>query len=490
MSRLCNAAAATLVGVGLCIGGAQAVSVNGSISFANGGLTVPAVPSTSITNQMTTITQGTPVPTACSGDFSTAPIACDLAGAVTGGTFDTGGPFGGTVYTYGGFTFQLQNVLAIDRANVLHVNDPFLPTLLSDSLNFVVAGTVSGNGFDPTPFLGVWTGQGACTGTPFPPTCTADVTASWSVSITALGNLNPQLSVAKTPDNGTFVQGAQVSFTIVVSNPAASGEGPAIDVTLTDQLPGNGGLVWSNVSTSQGSCTNPIVGNLLDCNLGNIPPQGSVTVTVTSTPPTPAAACQSQPNPVALATAFGGLTAQDAGSLTCTPAGAPQLSVVKTPDNGMFQMGSQIAFTIVVSNPAAPGSPSATNVALSDQLPGNGGLVWSNVSTSQGSCTTPIVGNLLTCSLGTIAPQGSVTVTVSSASTTPADACQFQPNPVALATADGGLTAQDGGSLDCSPLPPPPPPPGTEPIPGPGILLTALFFLLGAFLFGGWRRRR
>src|SRR5207253_6914562 len=43
-----------------------------------------------------------------------------------------------------------------------------------------------------------------------------------------------------------------------------------------------------------------------------------VTVTV-SLPNTPAAACQSQPNPDAHATADGGLVADDAGSLTCTP---------------------------------------------------------------------------------------------------------------------------------------------------------------------------
>src|SRR5262249_54472569 len=33
--------------------------------------------------------------------------------------------------------------------------------------------------------------------------------------------------------------------------------------------------------------------------------------------------------------------------------------------------------------------------------------------------------------------------------TTPASACQYEPNPVAMATADGGLKAQDFGSLTC-----------------------------------------
>jgi hypothetical protein len=42
-----------------------------------------------------------------------------------------------------------------------------------------------------------------------------------------------------------------------------------------------------------------------------------------------------------------------------------------------------------------------------------------------------------------------VTVTVSSAVSTPPSACQRQSNPTALATADGGLKAQDSGLQTC-----------------------------------------
>ena len=145
-------------------------------------------------------------------------------------------------------------------------------------------------------------------------------TASQSGTMSANNTVLPpaQLGVVKTPDNGTFTPGSQVGFTIVVSNTAAPGSQPATNVMLSDQLPGNGGLVWSSASPTQGSCT-PIVGNLLNCALGPIPPQGSVTVTVTSGPTTPAAACQSRPNPVALATADNAPSAQGSGSLTCTP---------------------------------------------------------------------------------------------------------------------------------------------------------------------------
>ena len=453
MPNICKIAAAAAIAFALGTSSTtQALPITGSISFYNGtnngGLTLPPVPSTQITSYMESITQGAPV-VDCSGG-STGALACDLPGPVTAGNFNTNGPFPVTIYTYGGFTFELLRITGREDYSLSHFyyyGDNFV-----DSLVLTMEGMVSGNGYDPTPFSARWIADGWCTGQGGPPpTCTANVTASWSVHIETPFIAMPELSVVMTPDNGTFQQGAQVAFTIVVRNSAAAGAASATNVTLTDQLPGNGGLVWSNVVTSQGSCT--IVSNLLSCALGTIAPQSSVTVQVSSAASTPAAACQFQTNPVARATADGGLSAQDGGWLNCTPIITPttaQLSVVKTPDSGIFQPGAQVAFTIVVGNPAATGAESATGVWLTDQLPGNGGLVWSNVSTSQGSCLTPIVGNLLDCDLGTIAPQSAVTVIVSSASTTPANACQFQPNPVARATADRGLSAQDSGSLDCT----------------------------------------
>jgi uncharacterized repeat protein (TIGR01451 family) len=132
----------------------------------------------------------------------------------------------------------------------------------------------------------------------------------------------------------------------------------------------------------------------------------------------------------------------------------PQLSVVKSPKNGTFTQGSQVSFTIVVSNPAPAGSSSATNVQLTDALPGAGGLIWQTATPSQGTCANPIASNNLSCSLGTIAAGGSVTVTVTSTATTPPGACQLQSNPDAHATADGGLVADDSGSLNCTPPPP------------------------------------
>jgi uncharacterized repeat protein (TIGR01451 family) len=131
-----------------------------------------------------------------------------------------------------------------------------------------------------------------------------------------------QLKVVKTPKSGTFAQGGQTSFTIVVSNPAVAGSKAATNVVLTDQLPSAGGLVWTTATTGQGTCTigqSPDPANFLRCNLGTIQPQGSVTITVSSDATTPASACQLQNNPDAHAAADGPLSADDSGSLNCTP---------------------------------------------------------------------------------------------------------------------------------------------------------------------------
>jgi uncharacterized repeat protein (TIGR01451 family) len=231
-----------------------------------------------------------------------------------------------------------------------------------------------------------------------------------------------------------------------------SNTGPltAVDVKLDDDLPTTGGLTWAVLSTSQGTCAINAATQHLHCDLGNIAPApGTSTVTVvvhsSNVGGAPAAACTQLDN-IGTASATNAESIQIDGHQSCTP--PPHLKVVKTPDGATFTQGGPISFTIVVSNDGGSG---ATNAKLTDQLPTAGGLNWSAavVTTTQGSCSVS-AGSLLTCSFGTIPKGGSVTVTVSLANT-PAAACQNQPNPDAQATADGGLVADDAGSLTCTP---------------------------------------
>jgi large repetitive protein len=258
----------------------------------------------------------------------------------------------------------------------------------------------------------------------------------------------PQLQVAVSPKNGSFTAESQPSYTIVVTNPSAGGARTATNVQLVDQLPGNGGMVWESASTSQGRCANPIANNTLNCSLGDVPPQGSVTVTVKTSAATPVAACQWQQNAAATATADGSVTASDSGSLNCTPLPPAKLNVVTIPKNDSFAPGAQVSYMMYVTNPAAVGSAPARNVQLKDQLPGNGGIAWTSVSTSAGSCS--LADNYLNCSLGDILAQRGVMVVVKSTATTPPEACQDQPNPGIAVSAGGGLTAEDSGFVTCT----------------------------------------
>jgi hypothetical protein len=164
---------------------AEAAFIIGAISFSDGGLTLPSAPTTSVVSQMTNITQGTPTANTCVGAFTTSGTLCNEAGVVSGGNFTTGGPWGGTVFTYGGFTFTLLNVANVVRTG-LSGN-----LLLSDSLAFNIFGTVSGNGYQATNFAGNWTGNGVCTAPVGSLTCADNVSGSWSSSLVALGTDTP-----------------------------------------------------------------------------------------------------------------------------------------------------------------------------------------------------------------------------------------------------------------------------------------------------------
>jgi len=89
----------------------------------------------------------------------------------------------------------------------------------------------------------------------------------------------------------------------------------------------------------------------------------------------------------------------------------PSLSLTKTADSATVSAGSPIGFTLTVSN-GGPGT--AHNVALSDRLPGGGGLSWS-VSPAVSGCS--ISAGVLSCRLGDVAAGAGASVHVASPTT-------------------------------------------------------------------------
>jgi hypothetical protein len=176
----------TAVFTAALLAGTPALSdpIIGALSFSDGGVTVPPVPSTSIVSGLNIVTQGLPAANACAGSFTSAAPACNLAGPVSAETINLLAP-SGTVYTYGGFTFDVSAVGAIARTP-LDMSE--IVDLGSDALQFAMAGIVTGNGLDASAWIGEWTGQGVCAGTAVPvPTCLSNPSASYSVSIVAVG---------------------------------------------------------------------------------------------------------------------------------------------------------------------------------------------------------------------------------------------------------------------------------------------------------------
>jgi hypothetical protein len=124
-------------------------------------------------------------------------------------------------------------------------------------------------------------------------------------------------------------------------------------------------------------------------------PRGTPTVTPTLTPtstPTTTPATTFTPTSTPTPTPTGGVVT---------------LSASKTAVPNPVAPGGIVAFTVVVGN---MGGVPALGVTVSDPLPP--GTTFVSCSASQGSCSTPSVG-LVTASLGTLAPGGTATVTIS-----------------------------------------------------------------------------
>jgi len=203
------------------------------------------------------------------------------------------------------------------------------------------------------------------------------------------------IQVTKTPDQGTVSAGDPIGFTITASN---SGAGSASGVTVTDTLPTDAGLSWTiDAAGSDSGCS--ITAGVLSCNFGTIAAGGSKHVHITS--PTTAATCGSVDNTANVTTSNDG---SDSDNATIT-VNCPNVTVLKTADQGTIDAGDTAAFTIVVTN-EGPGT--AKGVTLTDTLPS--GVVW-----SEDSAACSITAGVLSCNFGDLADSATRTVHVTGA---------------------------------------------------------------------------
>jgi uncharacterized repeat protein (TIGR01451 family) len=238
--------------------------------------------------------------------------------------------------------------------------------------------------------------------------------------------LQPSLHISKTPDQGSVSSGDSIGYTIIVSN---SGPGTASGVTVSDTLPNNAGLNWTLDPAVDGCSITGSNPQVLSCTFASLAPNSSVTIHVVS--PTTAATCGTVNNTASVsATNSGGSIVTQTASITVN---CPDVHIAKTADSGTVNAGSQIGYTITVTN---LGAGTATNVTVSDTLPNNPGLNWSMSPAVSGCTISGSNPQVLSCAFASIAPGASISIHVVSPTT--AQSCGTVSNVASETTGNDG----------------------------------------------------
>ena len=196
-------------------------------------------------------------------------------------------------------------------------------------------------------------------------------TSEFARDITVQGQINVSLAAAATPD--PVLAGGTLTYTLTVSN---QGSEPAEDVVLTDHLPGSVSRV--STTTSQGGLASMSAGAVV-ADLGTIAAGGAATVTivVTTSANSPSAivdsasvTCQqTDPTPASLS-----------ATLTTTVLSSSDLSVVLSPSSNTVLVGSDLTYTMAVTNLGPDEADDATAT-----LPLPSGVSFVSATTSVGT---------------------------------------------------------------------------------------------------------
>lgn len=227
------------------------------------------------------------------------------------------------------------------------------------------------------------------------------------------------LSVAKSGP-ATVEPGANVTWTITVTN---NGPGVSSGMTVTDTLPA--GLV--SPSTSTPGCS--IVGEEVQCVLGELAANASETISVTAAMPTSFGTCLTNTASVVGNGVDPTPGNNQASAQTCTRPASADLSVTKSAPSPVVP-GRNLTYTIVASN---RGPEAAVNARVTDQLP-------AGVSFVSASDACSATGTTVTCAAGTLAAGASQTFEVTVAVPASQQECPENTATVTSDTADPDAT--------------------------------------------------
>ncbi len=126
---------------------------------------------------------------------------------------------------------------------------------------------------------------------------------------------------------------------------------------------------------------------------------------------------------------------------TVNPQGHPKLNISKTVDPPQSPVGTQVIFTVVVTN---NGTADASNVTVSDPVPSQFQVL--SASTTKGA--VQISGQVVSVSIGTMAPGEVVTITIVTRAQTPTNGPVTNKATAVYQDANGGNPR--GSSVDAS----------------------------------------
>ncbi len=320
-----------------------------------------------------TLTNGGP-------DNATGVVVTDLLPA--GLTFVSATPSGTTTYNSG---TGVWTVGALNSAASATLSVVATATTVGAKVNTAQVTAVDQFDSDSTPNNGIGTEDDQ-----------ASVTVTPAVA---------DLSLTKTVNNATPNANQNVTFTITVTNGGAAN---ATGVVVTDLLPA--GLTFVSATPSQGTYNNTTG----VWTIGAINSAANVTLSVVATATTQGAKVNTAQ--VTAADQFDSDstpnnsvgTEDDQASVTVTPAIA-DLSLTKTVNNATPSANQNVTFTITLTN---GGTATATNVAVTDQLPA--GTTFVSATPSQGTYnnTTGV------WTVGTVNSAGIVTLQITATVTT------------------------------------------------------------------------
>jgi uncharacterized repeat protein (TIGR01451 family) len=211
-----------------------------------------------------------------------------------------------------------------------------------------------------------------------------------STSIETAANPTVALTITKTATPSPYVPGANLTYTVTVSN---AGPSDAVGATVTDPLPATlTGVAWSCAPSAGSSCTPTGSGDIDDT--VTILSAGQLVYTITGAVPSSAVGDLTNTATVAPppGTSDAGC-APDCGATIETAANPTvALTVTKTATPSPYVPGTPLTYTVTVSN---AGPSDAIGATVTDPLPAAlVGFTWTCAPSSGSTCAPAGTGNI------------------------------------------------------------------------------------------------